>query len=74
MKVNNEHPRGRTQVEREAKVIKFLLANPLSTSVEISNATGCGVGNVRAGLIKYVERDGQRCYRISHVNHKKLFS
>lgn len=73
MNVNSEYPRGQKQVERESKVIKFLLANPLSSSEEISAATQCGVGNVRAGLLKYCQYNGKRCYRISHIHYKKLF-
>jgi len=73
MKVNADYPRGQARVEREAKVIKFLLANPLSSSEEVSAATGCGVGDVRAGLLKYTQYNGKRCYRISHLHYKKLF-
>lgn len=74
LNVNSDFPRGQSVVEREAKVIKFLLANPLSSSEEIYAATGCGTGNVRAGLLKYTQYNGKRCYRISHAQYKKLFS
>lgn len=51
--------------EARGAVIKFLKANPLSTSEEIYEACGVGVLSVvKKGIFKNCMYNGKRCWRV----------
>lgn len=56
--------KSRKQIERLAKVMKFLKDNPLSTADEIYAATGIGVLSVAGKLVNQVKYEGKTVWRI----------